>query len=213
MKNMFIAVSGTMGVGKSTVARILAKNLDLQLLEENFEENSFLPCFYKQMNRWAFHSQTFFLIEKINQTKQVKSLLKRGNVIQDTSINQDVLSYGKAQFINGNMDDAEFKLYTKIYSLYKPFLIKPDLHIYLKASTNNLMERINKRDREAENNIPREYIELLDKLNKDWIRKINGKKKMYIETDNNNYVKDKAKINNLLETVKKRIKSIRQNEI
>lgn len=71
----YITVMGTLGSGKTTAARLLARELNFKLLEENVEENAFLPRFYKDMSRWAFHSQVFFLMEKIRQMLEAKSLL------------------------------------------------------------------------------------------------------------------------------------------
>ena len=102
---------GTMASGKTTVAKLLAKELKYKLIEENFGENKFLPRFYKDMKRWAFHSQTFFLMEKVTQMIETGKLLAKKNVIQDTPIQQDAFSYAKAQNVLGNIDDAEWKLY------------------------------------------------------------------------------------------------------
>ena len=121
-----------MGSGKTTVARLLAKEFKFQLLEENFGENAFLPRFYQDMKRWAFHSQTFFLMEKINQMLATPKLLEKHSVVQDTPIQQDAFSYAKAQHVLGNIDDAEWKLYQKIYYSFEPYFPKPNLIVYLK---------------------------------------------------------------------------------
>jgi len=105
-KHLYISIMGTMGSGKTTAARLIADRLSFLLLEENFGENAFLPRFYKDMNKWAFHSQTFFLMEKITQTLETPKLLEKTSVVQDTPIEQDVFSYAKAQHVLGHMDDA-----------------------------------------------------------------------------------------------------------
>src|SRR4030042_4467619 len=134
-KTFYLSVAGILGVGKTTVAKLLTERLGTQILEENFAENQFLPRFYQDMRRWAFHSQTFFLLEKVKQTFQSKKILASGqSVVQDTPIIQDVQSYAKAQYILGNMDEAEFNLYTKTYSLFVKRLPQPNLIIYLEAS-------------------------------------------------------------------------------
>ena len=168
----YLAIAGTMGVGKTTTAKLLADFLpDSKLLEENFVQNQFLPRFYKNMKRWAFHSQAFFLLEKVRQTLTAENFLGENKlVIQDTPIIQDVQSYAKAQFILGNMDEAEFGLYTKIYALFARRLPQPDLIVYLEASLPTLFERLKKRDREFEKGISLKYLELLDKLNQKWRR-------------------------------------------
>src|SRR5689334_14128909 len=115
-KHLYIALMGSLGSGKTTASRLLAKELGFHLLEENFGENAFLPRFYADMKRWAFHSQTFYLMEKITQMRQTAEFLKTKAVIQDTAIYQDAFSYAKAQHVLEHMDDEEWKLYRRIYT-------------------------------------------------------------------------------------------------
>src|SRR5438876_5706677 len=133
-KHLYISVMGTMGSGKTTATKLLAKELRFHLLEENFGDNAFLPRFYGDMKRWAFHSQTFYLTEKINQMLETTTLLTKYSVVQDTPITQDAFSYAKAQHVLGNIDDAEWHLYQKIYKSFEPYFPKPDFIIYLHAS-------------------------------------------------------------------------------
>lgn len=189
-KHRYIAVMGTIGSGKTTASGILSKNLKMKLLEENFGENAFLPRFYKEMKQWAFHSQTFFLMEKISQLFTAKDILDKRSVIQDTPIQQDVFSYAKAQFVLGHMDAAEWKLYQKIYYSLLPQLPQPDTIIYLKTSLESIKTRIAKRSRNFESQIPEGYLELLEMLNEKWLKKDLGKTKLVtIETDDLNIVK------------------------
>src|SRR3989344_8456563 len=104
-KKLYISVMGTLGSGKTTVAGLIARKFNFHLLEENFGDNAFLPRFYTDMKRWAFHSQTFFLMEKTNQMLETRTLLTKKSIVQDTPIQQDVFSYAKAQHILGNIDD------------------------------------------------------------------------------------------------------------
>lgn len=165
----YIAVMGTMGSGKTTAARLLAQELRFTLIEENVKENAFLPRFYQDMKRWAFHSQVFFLMEKIKQTIEAKSLLDKASVVQDTPITQDVYSYAQAQHELGNMDDAEWVLYQKIYHEFSTHLPRPDLIVFLDTSIPVIEQRIASRGRGFEQTIPRDYLELLDRLNRKWL--------------------------------------------
>jgi len=165
----YIAVMGTMGSGKTTAARLLAKDLHFTLIEENVKENAFLPRFYKDMNRWAFHSQLFFLMEKIRQMTETKQLLEKMSIVQDTPITQDVYSYAKAQYELGHMDDAEWALYQKIYHEFTPHFPQPDLIVFLDTSIPALEQRIASRGREFEQSIPTDYLQLLDTLNRKWL--------------------------------------------
>ncbi len=201
---------GTMGSGKTTAARVIAKALGYQLVEENFGENAFLPRFYNDMKRWAFHSQTFFLMEKINQMLESPKLLAKGGVVQDTPIQQDAFSYAKAQHVLGNIDDAEWKLYQKIYKSFEPYFPKPKLIIYLETSVPVVASRIESRGREYEQKIPQSYLELLDMLNHKWLTEnaqAKGKKipVLSIQTDELNIAKSSIAQETLIELVKKKI--------
>lgn len=161
----YVAVMGTMGCGKTTASRLIAENFGMTLLEENFGDNAFLSRFYTDMNRWAFHSQTFYLMEKLTQLLKTGELLSETSVVQDTPIVQDVFSYAKAQHVLGHIDDAEWRLYMKIYSSFAGRVPVPDLIIYLDTNPETVIARIGKRGRSYEQNIPSSYIELLDMLN------------------------------------------------
>lgn len=187
----YLAVAGVMGVGKTTASQILASSLNFHLLAENWGENQFLPRFYKNMPRWAFASQSFYLLEKIKQSISAKKYLKKGkSVIQDTPIVQDVLSYAKAQYILKNMDEAEFSLYTKIYAMFVKKLPRPDLTVFLQASWREVFKRLKTRDRGFEQKIPKSYLLLLDKLNRHWARKADKGKILRINTTGLNLVEN-----------------------
>src|SRR3989344_2668829 len=120
-RKLYLSIMGTIGSGKTTVAGLLAKELKFHLIEENFGENAFLSRFYTDMKRWAFHSQTFFLMEKISQMLETPKLFEKHSIIQDTPIQQDAFSYAKAQHVLGNMDDAEWRLYQKNYTSFEQY--------------------------------------------------------------------------------------------
>ena len=203
---------GTMGSGKTTVARLLAKEFKFRLVEENFGENAFLPLFYKDMKRWAFHSQTFFLMEKITQMLETPRFLQKYSVVQDTPIQQDAFSYAKAQHVLGHIDDSEWRLYQKIYKQFEPYFPKPDLIVYLQTSVSELSRRIGSRGRGYEQQIPMSYLELLDMLNHKWLTENlsaqAGKTIPVIsfETDGLNVVRSRVAQKQIISTVKKRLR-------
>lgn len=232
MKNLYLSVMGTMGSGKTTVAKILAKELKFQLLEENFGENAFLPRFYQDMKRWAFHSQTFFLMEKVTQLLKADVILEgakrpigshretgmlssrraglqhdsiRG-IVQDTPIEQDAFSYAKAQHVLGNIDDAEWRLYLKIYRSFEPYFPKADLIVYLETSVPAMADRIEKRGRGYEQKIPASYLELLDMLNHKWLGENKSIPVLSIQTDGLNIVRSKKAQEALIAKVKEKVK-------
>lgn len=208
-KNLYVSVMGTLGSGKTTAARLIAKELKYHLIEENFGENAFLPRFYEDMKRWAFHSQTFFLMEKTRQLLEVGDVLRAGKVrgiVQDTPIHQDAFSYAKAQHVLGNIDDAEWRLYQKIYKSFEPYFPKPDLIVFLETSVPVIMDRVSKRGREFEKKIPSSYLELLDMLNHRWLSENKSLPVLVIPTDGLNVVRSKEAQKKLLHDVKKALK-------
>jgi len=212
-RHTHVSIMGTIGSGKTTVARLLASELKFQLLEEHFGENAFLPRFYGDMKRWAFHSQAFYLMEKTWQLLEAGRVLsdardplwKKGyrGIVQDVPIQQDVFSYAKAQHVLGNMDDAEWRLYQKIYRSFEPQLPVPDLVIYLETSVSELTRRIGSRGRGYEQKIPANYLELLDMLNHKWLSENKTIPVLTIETDGLNIVRSKKAQEELLQKVRK----------
>ncbi len=166
MLNQLISVMGTLGIGKTTYSTLLAERLAYSLVTENYNDNPFLPRFYTDMKRWAFHSQAFFLLEKAKQLEEISVSLEVSSVVQDTPIFQDVYSYALAQHRLGNMDQDEWALYIKLYNGIINHLPQPSLIIYLDATIETIMNRIETRGRSYERDIPLQYIELLHELNK-----------------------------------------------
>lgn len=219
----YISVMGTMGSGKTTAAKLIAERFGFQLLEENFGENAFLPRFYADMKRWAFHSQTFFLMEKTRQLLEVANILNSiqdphrktadqvPGIVQDTPIQQDVFSYAKAQHVLGNIDDAEWHLYQKIYHSFEPYFPKPDMIIYLKTNLTIIASRIEHRGRGYEQQIPESYLELLDMLNHKWLGENKTIPVMTINTDNLNIVRSKTAQEEFINLIYQKINNKRKN--
>jgi deoxyadenosine/deoxycytidine kinase len=205
-RHKYISVMGTMGSGKTTAAKLIAKELGFTLIEENFGENAFLPRFYADMNKWAFHSQTFFLMEKITQMLETPKMLAAGAVVQDTPIQQDAFSYAKAQHVLGHIDDAEWKLYQKIYKSFEPYFPKPDFIVFLDTSLEAIANRIEKRGRGYEQKIPFSYLELLDMLNRKWLLENKTIPVLSIETDGLNIVSSTVAQKELMQAVRKKLK-------
>lgn len=206
-KHLYLSVMGTMGSGKTTVAKLISRHLKFRLLEENFGENAFLPRFYQDMKRWAFHSQTFFLMEKITQMRQAGNLLEKSNVIQDTPIQQDAFSYAKALHVLGHIDDAEWRLYQKIYEEFSPYFPLPDLIIYLDTKITTIARRIESRGRGYEQRIPTSYLELLEMLNRKWLAENKSLPILTIRTDGLNIINSSKARVYLINEVKKRLKT------
>lgn len=213
MKKLYLSVMGNMGSGKTTVSKLIAKHLNFTLIEENFFQNPFLKDFYNDMHRWAFHSQTFFLTEKIKQMTQTKNLLRKKSVVQDTPLYQDVHVWAEAQYESGHMNEAEFALYRKIYEMFLDQLISPDLIIYLKTSVEVIEERINARGRSFEAKVPRWYLVLLNWLLDKWVAKNKRVPVLTIETDGINIVKNQKDVGQLIEMIKSQIQETQRSKV
>jgi deoxyadenosine/deoxycytidine kinase len=153
MKYRYIVVEGPIGSGKSTLARLLAERYDATLVLEDAGANPFLPLFYRDMKRHALATQMFFLFQRVNQLANTRQpdLFDR-KTVADYMLEKDRL------FARLTLDDNEYQLYTQLYSHLKPQAPAPDLVIYLQASVNQLMARIQRRARPMERGITEDYL-------------------------------------------------------
>ncbi len=155
---MYLAIEGVIGVGKTTLARLLQPGFDASLHLEVFEENPFLSDFYSDRRRYAFQTQIFFLLSRYYQQRRVISdVLAQGkNVIADYTFEKDAL------FAGINIAGDELDMYFKVHEALAEKIVMPDLVVYLRADTDVLMQRIAFRDRSYERNMERSYIEELN---------------------------------------------------
>lgn len=166
---MYIVVEGAIGVGKTSLCRILATEFQAALNLEVVEENPFLAPFYENPERFSFNVQTFFLLSRF---KQLSSLAQQS--LFDAAVVSDYLFDKDFIFASMNLRDAEFELYKDLYTHLKPQLRIPDLIIYLRAETPLLLERIAKRGREFEKNIDPDYLKTLNTHYETYFRAYTG---------------------------------------
>lgn len=156
-QNDYISIEGAIGAGKTSLAKILAKKMDARLILEETEENPFLPDFYKDQRRYAFQTQLFFLLLRHKQQQGLFTTdLFHKKVVCDYSFDKDRI------FASVNLDQRELYLYEKLLSLLEKDIPKPDLVIYLQASSEVLMKRIKKSNRPYEKNVDYGYIKALN---------------------------------------------------
>lgn len=157
-QQFYLAIEGVIGVGKTTLARLLQPRLGAQdLLLEVFEENPFLPKFYEDRERYAFQTQIFFLLSRYHQQRRtVPGLLARGrSLIADYTFEKDAL------FARINLVGDELEMYYRVHEALAEKIPSPDLVVYLRAEPAVLMQRIALRDRPYERNMDPEYIATL----------------------------------------------------
>ncbi len=153
---MYICVEGVIGVGKTTLARMISDEFGFLPFLEVVEENPFLANFYQDRERWAFQTQLFFLLSRYSQQNELSKILDSGkNAVSDYMFDKDRI-FARMNLVGDQMD-----LYDKVFDILDSKVSKPDLVLYLKASIETLMKRIAMRDRVFERNMDKGYISSL----------------------------------------------------
>lgn len=165
--HQFIGIAGNIGVGKSTLTGMLAEQFNWEPFYEANAENPYLADFYDNMQRWSFHSQTFFLGKRLEHHRQL--IDHPGSVVQDRTVYEDAEIFARNLYQQGNMNDRDYDAYRRLYQAVSSFLPAPDLMIYLEANVDTLMAHIRKRGRDFERNISSDYLAQLNQLYADWI--------------------------------------------
>ncbi|HCB49513.1 MAG TPA: deoxynucleoside kinase, partial [Chloroflexi bacterium] len=156
MANYFITIAGNIGVGKSTLTRLLAERLDWEPVYEAVTENPYLADFYEDMRRWSFHSQVFFLSRRLRQHHNL--LQKNSSVIQDRSVYEDAEVFARNLYRQGHLSQRDWRCYLDLYETLATLLRPPDLVVYLQASVDVLMKRVQTRGRPEESHLSEEYL-------------------------------------------------------
>ncbi len=166
MTKYFIAVAGSIGVGKSTLTSLLSRRLEWEPFLEGVGDNPYLADFYEDMAKWSFHSQVFFLARRLLHHRQ---LLERPNsVIQDRTVYEDAEIFARNLYMQGEMSERDYATYSELYRAVTSILPPPNLVIYLRASVATLQSRIRLRGRDYERQISDDYLQQLNQLYEDW---------------------------------------------
>lgn len=184
---MYVAIEGVIGVGKTTLARLLQPAFQAEVLLEVFEENPFLSDFYSDRQRYAFQTQIFFLLSRYRQQNNtVPPILASGrDLLSDYTFSKDAL------FARINLHGDELDMYYKVHEALGEKIPKPDLVVYLQADTDVLMQRIALRDRSYERQMERDYIEQLRQAYEDFFSKpFEHTTILTIDTNNLNFVQN-----------------------
>lgn len=178
---MYIAIEGAIGVGKTTLARLLQPSFDAGLLLEVFEENPFLSDFYSDRERYAFQTQIFFLLSRYHQQRRtvtdILSLDER--LISDYTFEKDAL------FAQINIEGDELEMYNRVHEALAEKITIPDLIVYLRADTDTLMGRIALRDRSYERSMERAYIEEVNQAYEAFFGDRNKSRSLLLTIDTN----------------------------
>ncbi|MDP6570237.1 MAG: deoxynucleoside kinase [Candidatus Marinimicrobia bacterium] len=194
--NPFVGVAGNIGVGKTTFTEIVAKHFGWREFYESVADNPYLDDFYRDMHRWSFNLQIYFLHHRFAGQVEIRES-ERG-VIQDRTIYEDVEIFARNLHEMKFMTDRDWDTYVDLFNNMTQFLRKPDLIIYLRASTDTLLSRIRNRDRNFERDISPEYLHSLNISYDQWIRNCTDYAVLTIESDGFNIFEDKGRLDDIL---------------
>jgi len=183
-----IAIAGNMGSGKSTLVEFLSRTYGIAPFYEPNEDNPYLSDFYADMQRWAFHSQLYFLSNKFRLHQELDKT--PGVVVLDRTIFEDAEVFATALHEMKRMDDRDWQTYWAFYQSILDAIKPPDLMIYLRCSMRTLRQRIRLRGREIERDVPLAYLKRLDRLYENWIGRYNSSDVLVLETDRLDYIHD-----------------------
>lgn len=196
MPNKYIAIEGVIGVGKTTLARLLQPHFNASILLEVFEENPFLAKFYQDRERYAFQTQLFFLLSRYHQQHQaVPDALRRGPLLSDYTFAKDEL------FAWLNLKDDELAMYGRVHAALGEKIPKPDLIVYLDAEHDVTMRRIMLRDRPYERNMDPEYIKEVAAAYKAWLSNLEDTHVLTIDTTHLDFLANQADLDHVINLI------------
>lgn len=195
-----IAVAGNIGSGKTTLTEKLAQQFKWEAQYEDVEGNPYLNDFYEDMPRWSFNLQMYFLN---NRFKQIISI-QRGTraVIQDRTIYEDAHIFAPNLHSMGLMSTRDFENYLSMFKTMSSLIKPPDLLVYLKASIPTLVNQIQKRGREYEENLRLDYIRRLNEYYEEWSGRYREGRMLVIDVDTCNFAEDSAQLGEVINKVR-----------
>jgi len=186
---MHVALAGNIGSGKTTLTGLLSKHYKWDAHYEDVDDNPYLNDFYKDMQRWSFNLQVYFLKSRFGQVKEIHASEK--NVIQDRTIYEDAFIFAPNLHAMGLMSTRDFENYLSLFQLMETFIPAPNLLIYLRSSVANLVGQIQKRGRDYENSIRIDYLTRLNERYEAWISQYDRGKLLIIDVDDMDFENNK----------------------
>ena len=184
-----IAIAGNIGVGKTSLAKLLSKNYNWKLELESVKNNPYLSDFYKDMDKWSFHLQIYFLNNRFEQNQKI--LNSKKPVIQDRTIYEDEEIFTKNLYESGYLKKREYDNYLKLFNSIIKYIKPPDLIIYLRnKNIGKLVNNIEKRDRVFEKSIQIQYLKNLHLSYEKWIKNYNLNKILIVDVTELDFIKN-----------------------
>lgn len=198
MRNLYyVAVEGSIGVGKTSLVELLAERLGARMVLESFQNNPFLTDFYEDPERFAFQTQLYFLLQRYQQQQELRQVdLFHNLVIADYMFVKDRL------FASLNLNEREISLYDTVANLLERNVIHPDLVIYLQADTDTLMRNIARRGREYEKNISWDYIDALNQIYNEYFFRYQETPLVIINTNNIDFVHNEQDLEEVIQYIR-----------
>lgn len=182
----FVAVAGNIGSGKSSLTRLLSQAMGWRPMYESVEDNPYLSDFYKDMRRWSFQLQVYFLSNRFRSHKAITEGTE--SVVLDRVIYEDAEIFARNLFEIGNMEERDYRNYVALYDVMTEYLHPPDLLVYLRANVDTLLHQIASRGRDFEKSIRREYLEQLNRHYESWISRYTKGRLLIVESDDLDFV-------------------------
>jgi len=188
MNYQFISIEGCIGAGKTSLATMLSEELDARLILEEFDDNPFLPKFYKEPEKYAFQLELSFLAERY---QQLREKLNSHDLFQPFTVSDYIINKSLI-FSRKNLDKDEYVLYQKLFNIVESSIPKPDLLVYLYLDVEHLQTNIKKRGRNYEQDIKKEYLDKIQDSYFDYIKHIQDFPVLMINTNKIDFVKNKG---------------------
>lgn len=210
MDKMHIAVAGNIGSGKTTLTTLLAKHYRYTPHYESVDDNPYLNDFYKDMQRWSFNLQVYFLNSRFAQLIDLKE--KGKPMIQDRTIYEDAYIFAPNLNAMGLMTKRDFDNYRILFDLMESFVSPPDLLIYLRASVPKLVSQIQKRGRDYEEAIRLDYLTRLNERYEAWISTYDKGPLLIIDVDDMDFHANKEDLGKIIESMDAKLHGLFENK-
>ena len=196
-----ITIAGTVGVGKSTMTQALAEALNFRTSYEKVDTNPYLDKFYEDFATWSFHLQVYFLAERFKEQKRIFEY--GGGFIQDRSIYEDTGIFAKMHYDKGTMSPTDYETYKNLFDamVMTPYFPHPDLLIYIEGPVEKIIERIQCRGREMEQQTSHDYWYEMHERYENWINNFNACPVLRITIDDYDLKKDEGAVEQIVKRI------------